>query len=60
MENTRAGQPQPVPQALRRERAPTRGEIDDYYRDSMMNERTQWVAIGEIDKVGELGIKMMD
>ncbi|KAH9649415.1 hypothetical protein KPL70_025981 [Citrus sinensis] len=33
VENTRAGQPQPVPQARRRKRAPTRGEIDDYYRD---------------------------
>ena len=33
VENTRAGQPQPVPQARRRERAPVRGEIDDYYRD---------------------------
>ena len=33
MENTSAGQPQPVLQARRRERAPARGEIDDYYRD---------------------------
>ena len=33
VENTRAGQPQPVPQARRRERALVRGEIDDYYRD---------------------------
>ena len=33
VENTRAGQPQPVPQARRRERVPARGEIDDYYRD---------------------------
>ncbi|KAH9680122.1 Endonuclease [Citrus sinensis] len=33
VENTRAGQPQPVPQAHRRERAPTKGEIDNYYRD---------------------------
>ncbi|KAH9780480.1 hypothetical protein KPL71_008094 [Citrus sinensis] len=33
MENTRARQPQPVPQARRKERAPVRGEIDDYYRD---------------------------
>ncbi|KAH9769526.1 hypothetical protein KPL71_012036 [Citrus sinensis] len=33
VENTRAGQPQPVPQARRRERALARREIDDYYRD---------------------------
>ena len=33
MANTRTGQPQPVPQARRRERAPVRGENDDYYRD---------------------------
>ena len=33
VENTRAGQPQPVPQARRRKRALARGEIDDYYRD---------------------------
>ncbi|KAH9649300.1 hypothetical protein KPL70_025934 [Citrus sinensis] len=33
VENTRAGQPQPVPQTHRRERAPTKGEIDNYYRD---------------------------
>ena len=33
VENTCAGQPQPVPQARRRERVPARGEIDDYYRD---------------------------
>ncbi|KAH9649369.1 hypothetical protein KPL70_025952 [Citrus sinensis] len=33
VENTRAGQPQPVPQTHRRERAPTEGEIDNYYRD---------------------------
>ena len=51
MENTRAGQPQPVPQARRRERAPTRGEINDYYK---------WLAIEEMDEVGELGIGMMD
>ena len=33
VENTRAGQPQHVPQASRRERSPARREIDDYYRD---------------------------
>ena len=33
VETTRVGQPQPVPQAHRRERALARGEIDDYYRD---------------------------
>ncbi|KAH9656969.1 hypothetical protein KPL70_022870 [Citrus sinensis] len=33
VKNTRAGQPQLVPQARKRERAPVRGEIDDYYRD---------------------------
>ena len=33
VENTCAKQPQPVSQARRKERAPTRGEIDDYYRD---------------------------
>ncbi|KAH9792509.1 hypothetical protein KPL71_004153 [Citrus sinensis] len=33
VENTRAGQPQPVPQTRKRERAPVRGEIDYYYRD---------------------------
>ena len=27
---------------------------------SMMKERTQWVAIREMDRVGELGIEMMD
>ncbi|KAH9780591.1 hypothetical protein KPL71_008136 [Citrus sinensis] len=33
VENTRAGQPQPVPQARRRERALVREEINDYYKD---------------------------
>ncbi|KAH9724668.1 Endonuclease [Citrus sinensis] len=33
VENTHVGQPQPVPQARRRERAPIKGGIDDYYRD---------------------------
>ena len=33
VENTRAGQPQPIPQARRRERALARVEIDDYFRD---------------------------
>ncbi|KAH9658312.1 hypothetical protein KPL70_023438 [Citrus sinensis] len=33
VENARVGQSQPVSKACRRERAPTRGEIDDYYRD---------------------------
>ena len=33
VENTCVGQSQPVPQARRRERAPARGEIDNYYRD---------------------------
>ena len=33
VENTRAGQPQHVPQAQMRERAPTIIEINDYYRD---------------------------
>ena len=51
MENTRAGQPQPIPQARRKERALVRGEIDDYYRDEY-DERE--------DSVGELGIEMMD
>ena len=32
VENTRVGQPQPVPQARRRERTSVREEIDDYYR----------------------------
>ncbi|KAH9734804.1 hypothetical protein KPL71_017514 [Citrus sinensis] len=50
VENTRVGQPQPIPQARRRERALIRGEIDDYYGMRMMNEMTQWVAIGEMDK----------
>ena len=27
---------------------------------SMMKERTQWVAIGEMDEVEELGIGMID
>ena len=27
------GQPKPIPQAHRRERAPARGEIDNYYRN---------------------------
>ena len=27
---------------------------------SMMKGTTQWVAIGDMDEVGELGIKMMD
>ena len=27
---------------------------------SMMKGRTQWVTIGEMDKVGEIGIEMMD
>ena len=30
IENARAGQPQPIPNARRRERAPAREEIDDY------------------------------
>ena len=30
VDNTCVGHPQPVPQARRRERAPVRGEIDDY------------------------------
>ena len=30
VENTLIGRPQPIPQARRRERAPARGEIDDY------------------------------
>ena len=51
VENIRAGQPQPVPQARRRGRAPTRGEMDDYYKDEY-DERE--------DSVGELGIEMMD
>ena len=33
VENTRAGQPQIVPQARQRERASAGGEIDDYYKD---------------------------
>ncbi|KAH9792603.1 hypothetical protein KPL71_004191 [Citrus sinensis] len=33
VENTRAAQPQPVPRARKRERAPAKGEIDDYCRD---------------------------
>ena len=33
VENARAGHPQLVPQACRRERAPTRGQIDDSYID---------------------------
>ena len=33
VENTRMGQLQPVPQIQRRERALTRGEIHDYYKD---------------------------
>ena len=33
VENTCVGQPQPVPQAHKRERALARGKIDDYYRD---------------------------
>ena len=30
VENTRVGQPKPIPQARRRDRAPASGEIDDY------------------------------
>ena len=33
VENKSVGQPQPVPQERRRERAVARGEIDDYYMD---------------------------
>ena len=33
VENKLVGQPQLVPQARRKERAPAKGEIDDYYRD---------------------------
>ncbi|KAH9658215.1 hypothetical protein KPL70_023405 [Citrus sinensis] len=33
VENTCAGQPQPVPQSHMRDRAPVRREIDDYYKD---------------------------
>ncbi|KAH9704976.1 hypothetical protein KPL70_011688 [Citrus sinensis] len=42
VEITRAGQPQPVPQARRRERAPVRGEIDDYYRDEYDEGEERW------------------
>ncbi|KAH9698149.1 Endonuclease [Citrus sinensis] len=50
VENARAGQPQLVPKARRRERAPTRGEIDDYYRDNDCNkvELQHYVEIKEI------------
>ena len=45
VENTRVGQPQPIPQARRRGRAPTRGEMDDYYKDEYDEGRTQWAVI---------------
>ncbi|KAH9717072.1 hypothetical protein KPL71_021688 [Citrus sinensis] len=51
VENTRAGQPQPVPQARRRERAPVRGEIDDYYKDEY-DEREDSVGSYKRDEQG--------
>ena len=49
VENTRAGQLQPVPQAQMRERAPTIVEINDYYRNEY-NEREDLVGSYRTDR----------
>ena len=50
VENTGAGQPQPFPQARRRERAPIRGEIDNLRNE--YDEREDLVGSYRKDRLG--------
>ena len=52
--------PQPVPHARKRDRAPTKGEIDDYYKDEYDEEEDSVGSYWRMDMVGELGTWMID